>query len=169
LNSGVTQVLGAWSRALHACDGQERRLSLYRGADDAPGGTEVGFRVSPPLPPVLNGHVSSLPPVLTGRRSCQQARERDGAVYLGAVLALTPGGGGGGGAAAHARHNLAEEELLLDWCLRETQAAPGPRTNRTRRVPHPVLIGHAASAGPAPRVAEQPWPVPARRERLVSY
>jgi len=24
--------------------------------------------------------------------------------------------------------------------------APSPRTNRTRRVPHPVLIGHAAAA-----------------------
>jgi hypothetical protein len=108
------EVLRAWSRALHACHGQERRLSLYRGADDAPGGSGVG------------------------------GGERDGASCLGAVLALTPGGGGGGGAAAHARHNLAEEELLLDWCLRETQAAPGP----------------------APRVAEQPGPAPARRERL---
>ena len=26
--------------------------------------------------------------------------------------------------------------------------APSPRTNRTRRVPHPVLIGHAASLTP---------------------
>ena len=25
---------------------------------------------------------------------------------------------------------------------------PAPRTNRTRRVPHPVLIGHAASLTP---------------------
>ena len=25
---------------------------------------------------------------------------------------------------------------------------PSPRTNRTRRVPHPVLIGHAASLPP---------------------
>jgi hypothetical protein len=28
---------------------------------------------------------------------------------------------------------------------------PSPRTNRTRRVPHPVLIGHAASLTGAPR------------------
>jgi len=28
---------------------------------------------------------------------------------------------------------------------------PSPRTNRTRRVPHPALIGHAASLTPYPR------------------
>jgi len=28
---------------------------------------------------------------------------------------------------------------------------PSPRTNRTRRVPHPVLIGHAASLTPYSR------------------
>ena len=31
---------------------------------------------------------------------------------------------------------------------------PSPRTNRTRRVPHPVLIGHAASAAQIPQGPE---------------
>jgi hypothetical protein len=34
---------------------------------------------------------------------------------------------------------------------------PPPRTNRTRRVPHPVLIGHAAS--PTPGLSERGWGV----------
>jgi hypothetical protein len=41
---------------------------------------------------------------------------------------------------------------LLHHCLpapRTSAAPPPPRTNRTRRVPHPVLIGHAASRTPA--------------------
>ena len=41
--------------------------------------------------------------------------------------------------------------------------APNPRTNRTRRVPHPVLIGHAASLTPyasTPRPSPRPAPAP---------
>jgi hypothetical protein len=56
---------------------------------------------------------------------------------------------------------------VVDY-YRENQARPSPRTDRTRRVPHPVLIGHAASltlvdyyrenqAAAAPR---PPLPVP---------
>jgi hypothetical protein len=32
--------------------------------------------------------------------------------------------------------------------MRGAPPPPCPRTNRTRRVPHPVLIGHAASLTP---------------------
>ena len=35
--------------------------------------------------------------------------------------------------------------LLYFTFLRAFSVPPTPRTNRTRRVPHPVLIGHAAS------------------------
>ena len=34
--------------------------------------------------------------------------------------------------------------------------APPPRTNRTRRVPHPVLTGHAASLSQVTKVAVAP-------------
>ena len=40
---------------------------------------------------------------------------------------------------------------------------PPPRTNWTRRVPHPVLIGHAASLTPYP-----PRPRPSRRSAAAS-
>ena len=42
-------------------------------------------------------------------------------------------------AAKHAAFARGVVDQLVDL------AAPPPRTNRTRRVPHPALIGHAAS------------------------
>ena len=63
-------------------------------------------------------------------------------------LALQRGGGrrrGGGGARARAvRHQHRSPELPA----RRGPPPAAPRTNRTRRVPHPVLIGHAASLTP---------------------
>ena len=38
-------------------------------------------------------------------------------------------------------------------CARQPSAPPPPRTKWTRRVPHPVLIGHAASLGGARETA----------------
>ena len=37
----------------------------------------------------------------------------------------------------------ADKIVVLDRGVVVEQAAPPPRTNRTRRVPHSVLIGHA--------------------------
>ena len=37
---------------------------------------------------------------------------------------------------------------LLAVAISSVPTAPPPRTNRTRRVPHPVLIGHASSLAP---------------------
>ena len=49
-------------------------------------------------------------------------------------------------------HVLSDEEkktLLRRYHLQAPPPPPPPpRTNRTRRVPHPVLIGHAASLTP---------------------
>jgi hypothetical protein len=53
--------------------------------------------------------------------------------------------------------------------LRSAQRPPPPRTKLTRRVPHPVLIGHAASPTPyygrAGRGGAGLRPGPSRRER----
>jgi hypothetical protein len=39
--------------------------------------------------------------------------------------------------------------VLYTWKMRQiAEPPPPPRTNRTRRVPRPVLIGHAASPPP---------------------
>ena len=82
--------------------------------------------------------------------------------------------GGGGGLARHACLQLADALVLLPdrrhrrlrgtrttpshWPeqvpCKTTQVSPPPpftRTKRTRRVPHPVLIGHAASLSQVPR------------------
>jgi hypothetical protein len=44
-----------------------------------------------------------------------------------------------------AAHTAAQAQLLARVAAPEAPPPPPPRTNRTRRVPHPVLIGHAAS------------------------
>ena len=45
-----------------------------------------------------------------------------------------------------AHHHPRDPDVLKPLAV--NRPAPPPRTNRTRRVPHPVLIGHAASLTP---------------------
>ena len=56
------------------------------------------------------------------------------------------GAGGGGFVAIEAEARATAGVHPLEWCLRPPRPPPPPlRTNRTRRVLHPVLIGHAVS------------------------
>jgi hypothetical protein len=74
---------------------------------------------------------------------------------LGAVRGL---GGGDVVGVMHGHKEIRDESGLRALLLRAVPPRPpsysvdtprpSPRTNRTRRVPHPVLIGHAASLTP---------------------
>jgi hypothetical protein len=55
------------------------------------------------------------------------------------------GAGGGGFVAIEAEARATAGVHPLEWCLRPPRPPPPLRTNRTRRVLHPVLIGHAVS------------------------
>ena len=79
-------------------------------------------------------------------------------------------------AEAHAPRLERVKELLVgiasvDDARAVVRAPPPPRTKWTRRVPHPVLIGHAASlTPPTARAPPPPWLsplVPARQRPRV--
>jgi len=94
----------------------------------------------PPRPPVLNGHVSSLPPVLTGRVSIAGRREK-----------CLPGGGERGNGARHP--GVASHLRAQSWSGR----APGMPSRRETR-------GRTSQCAPAPPTptcpAYPPWSSP---------
>jgi len=139
-------------------------------------GDSAGRLTPPPPSPVLTGHVSSSPP-RTKRTRQTHASPRDWApagtgeltpdrcqgVALGAffdgyittqiaggVLARRIGGTAvlGGGMLLASLCTALTPVVAWTFPLLVVRAPPPPRTNRTRRVPHPVLIGHAASLTP---------------------
>ena len=58
---------------------------------------------------------------------------------------LQPPSGGGGGALGGARRGGQAQAQAQDELFDRDVPPPPPRTKWTRRVPHSVLIGHAAS------------------------
>jgi hypothetical protein len=110
-----------------------------------------------PPPPVLTGHVSSLPPVLTGR---VMARPRThvglttSSSFMESIRSTTASRNAPPRPRARTRTRARTRARALRAGVLiaptgsvgpQKRAPPHPRTNRTRRVPHPVLIGHAAS------------------------
>ena len=93
-----------------------------------------------PLPPVLTGHVSSLLPYLldTSRPSSRTNWTR---------RPLNPPKKGGP-RLCHAARVVPDHPLPRRRPRPPPPPSSFPRTNRTRRVPLPVLIGHAASLTP---------------------
>jgi hypothetical protein len=123
------------------------------------------------LPPDELGRASSLPrtnwtrlvppPVLTGHERCASPSRRR--------LALAPCRRHTAADDARVARATAPKSALLRGAQRKVRGTalappaplssssdtprPSPRTNRTRRVPHPVLIGHAASLSQVRRTA----------------
>jgi len=110
-----------------------------------------------PPPPVLTGHVSSLPPVLTGR---VMARPRThvglttSSSFMESIRSTTASRNAPPRPRARTRTRARTRARALRAGVLiaptgsvgpQKRAPPHPRTIRTRRVPHPVLIGHAAS------------------------
>ena len=117
-----------------ACSGAQGSPSEALGAIAPPGaaGSAAGRR---------SATLSSITrKAREGRDPCRAAPRRARGHRCAARRARGEGAGGRGGATARARRDRG-----AGWGL---CSAPPPRTKWTRRFPHPVLIGHAASLTP---------------------
>ena len=133
------------------------------GLSDVP--PEAGLCSHADAPTVRSAPGSPAP---SDGRSSRASRPRAGSVLSLDSHGEAPRGGAGGrrsphlsdGHATDEAHDLSEAELLPAAPSRAARARraappvgaagehPPPRTKWTRRVPHPVLIGHAASPTP---------------------
>jgi hypothetical protein len=94
---------------------------------------------------VLSGSRSAGGPARRRRAPLRPPRSR---VAAGRGVRHVGGAGGGGGAAALSGRERALRGRRASAAPLPAGAPPLPRTKWTRRVPHPVLIGHAASLTP---------------------
>ena len=108
----------------------------------------------PPL--VLSGHAASLTPYSGSRPFSARAQPHMGANWFGGVTGIPPGREYARYADAHWRELVARYDPDILW---NDIGYPPPRTKWTRRVPHPVLIGHAASPPRTNRTCCVPHPV----------
>jgi hypothetical protein len=103
----------------------------------------IGDAAAPPPPPPRTKWTRRVPhPVLIGHAASLSLQ-----VIGDAAAALASFAQGGAGGGAPLALSLRQQLRIARRAARCAPRAP-PRTNRTRRVPHPVLIGHAASLTP---------------------
>ena len=144
-------------RAGHAGGGGSRGAGAERGGvGSALGGLAEVITPPPPPPPLRTNRTRRvLHPVLIGH-AC---RDRSGATWRS-----TPTCASRPAPPPPPFLVLSGHAASLTPYLSDTPR-PSPRTDRTRRVPHPVLIGHAACASRPPRPGSgrlAPRPAPAR-------
>jgi hypothetical protein len=126
--------------------GKKLKAAVLREISLRPFALQVPLRPLPPPPACASARLKLRVRTLESRRSVCRADLR--AAFRPPPCAAHPRAPAPGLLRSHLRHFLR---------LPRGRGPPPLRTNRTRRVPHPVLIGHAASLTPAP-----PRPDPTR-------